>query len=353
MTSPMRGHAAHDTFTLLDGSKEWKLPGTARVTASLSANTDEASVPGGTDEVSQLQEASGTVRVTLTMTTHEEWTQYRHVLGRLRRGTGDGPAVFTCAHPEVRTRGIKRLYFQEEQADPYSARAGYTVTLTFKEKIKKPQAVANTDDGTAYDYLVPPPAGDAPATTKEGAAMASAAATALVSTPKSAGNGKTTADAGYCSAWTRAVWQDTHGGDRTLFGGSAVETEGRFRKAGQYIPWTLQAQKNLQAGDLVFYGNDPSGFGHVGVYDGKGGVMGNNLVSYKDRGGLFDGAGRPTGYDAQGRKVDARGTVPIGSLGTPTGIGKPTKVSAATPVVQGPAAPLPPGRPSATVPGPR
>lgn len=353
MTSPMQSAQSHDVFVLLDGAKEWRVPGLARVQAGLSANTDEASVPGGEDQVAQLQEASGEVRVSITITEHADYVQYASVLARLRRGTQDGPAVFACAHPEVRARRIKRLYFQSEQADPYRASTGYQAVLTFKESLKAKAPVTNTDGaGGGFDFLVPPPAASL-GTTQDGAAILTAARANLLNTPRGVGiAGQDTSSPGLCSAWTRTVWQDTHGGDRRLFGGSAVQTEQNFKKAGMHLPWTLNAQRQLQAGDLVFYGNDPSGFGHVGVYDGQGGVLGNNLVTYRKNGGVFDAAGRPTGRDAAGRKVDARGTVPIGSLGTPTGIGKPAPVTAG-PVVVGPAAPLPPQRPSLSIPGPR
>lgn len=348
MTSPMRSAQSHDTFILLDGAKEWRIPGLARVQAGLSANTDEASVPGGEDQVAQLQEASGEVRVSITITEHADYLQYASVLARLRRGTLDGPAVFACAHPEVRARRIKRLYFQSEQADPYRASTGYQAVLTFKESLKAKAPVANTDTAQSFDFLAPG------GTTADGTAILASAQSNLITDARDVGiPGKTSSSPGLCSAWTRLVWQDTHGGDRTLFGASAVQTENNFKKANMYVPWSQSAARTLQAGDLVMYGNDPSGFGHIGVYDGSGNVLGNNLVTYRQRGGQFDGAGRPTGRDAAGRLVDARGSVPLSQLGTPTGVGKPGKITGPVPAFAGPEVPLPPQRPSLTVPGPR
>ena len=350
----MRAGALHDTFELLDGNKRWTLPGIARVSAGLSSNVDTMSTPGDADQTSQVNEAAGQVQVQLTMWTHEQWEKYQHVLARLRNGTKDGPAVFTCAHPEVRARRIKRLYFKSEDASPYSPREGYKVTLTFTEQLKSKQKVASAGGG--LDFLASYDAfggsGGGTPSTSEGQAIYQAAVAHATSAPKPTGNGVSNAYPGYCSAWTRLVWQETHGGDRSLFGGSAVETEGRFKKAGQYITWTLAAQQSLRAGDLVFYPPTKKiPAGHVGIYDGNGGVLGNNFVTYKQRGGLFDASGKPTGRDAHGKPVDARGTVPIGNLGTPSGIGKPVKVQRQT--LQGPAAPLPAARPSANVPGPR
>lgn len=357
MSSPMRAGTLHDTFELLDGTKRWTLPGLARVSVGISASVDMMTVPGDEDQGTQTNEASGTVSVQLTMWTHEQWSQYQHVLARLRRGTQDGPAVFTCAHPEVRARRIKRLFFKSEEAQPYSPKDGYRVSLSFSEQVKTKQKVANTATGldglAAYDGLPGAGGGTTTGTTTAGQAIYSASVANTTSAPRPTGNGVDNSYPGYCSAWTRLVWQDTHGGDRSLFGGTAAQTEGNFKRSGQHIPWTLAAQQSLQAGDIVFYPPTRSvPQGHVGIYDGQGGVMGNNYVTYKQRGGLFDASGRPTGRDAQGRPVDARGTVPLAKLGTPSGIGKPEKISSG-PRVQGPAAPLPGQRPSATTPAPR
>lgn len=352
-SSPMRAATLHDTFELLDGSKRWTLPGIARVTASLSSSVDTMPTPGDEDQVAQTNEAGGEVRVQLTMTDDAQWVQYQHVLNRLRKGTQDGPAVFTCAHPEVRARRIKRLYFKTEEAQPYSPKDGYRASLTFSEQVKAKQAVTNAN-GDSIEYLDGLGGGGSGAgqTSAEGQKIHEVAVAHTVNPAKPTGNGVLSSYPGYCSAWTRLVWQETHGGDRSLFGGTASETESRFKKAGQHITWTLAAQQSLQAGDLVFYPPTKKiPAGHVGIYDGNGGVLGNNFVTYKQRGGLFDASGKPTGRDAQGRPVDARGTVPIGDLGTPSGIGKPTKVG--RPTLQGPAAPLPATRPSANVPGPR
>ncbi|MDV6376365.1 hypothetical protein [Deinococcus arenicola] len=360
MSSPMRAGPLHDAFTLLDGTKRWVLPGAARVTVSISAANDVMSVPGDDDEVAQVQEAGGEVKVQLTMWEHEQWTQYQHVLTRLRRGTKDGAAVFTCAHPEVRARRIRQLYFVSEEGTPYSPKDGYRVTLSFSEKVKAKQAVSNANGDdlsflTGYDTFSGGGGGPvaAAASSAEGQALLDAALKNTVGKPRPLGNGRDNDWPGMCSAWTRQSWQDTHGGDRKLFGESAVATERNFKTAGQYLPWTLAAQQSLSAGDLVFYGATKSNpYGHVGISDGKGGVLGNNFVTYAQRGGVFDSTGKPTGYDRAGKKVDARGLVPIGQLGTPSGIGKPSKV-AAGPRLQGPAAPLPQNRPSTQIPGPR
>ena len=354
--SPMRAPALHDTFTLIDGTKQWPLPGLARVTASLNANTDTMALPGEGEETAQVSEAAGEVKVTLIMTGDEEWRAYQHVLTRLRRGTQDGPAVFTCAHPEVRARRIKKLYFQTESLDAaYSAKDGYKVTLTFKEQVKVKAPVKPASDLSflnGYDAFSNPPPGTNPAgvsglSTSQQRTYLSAVSN-LSGVPGVTRSGVNASKPGMCSGWTWKAWTEANGmADNKLFGGSAVDTEARFKAAGRHIPWSLAAQQSLKAGDLVFYGatkNNP--FGHVGVADGNGNVLGNNYVTYAERGGLFVN-GRPTGYDKQGRPVDARGTVPIGRLGNPSGIGKAAPVSNVG-VVQGPAAPLPQQRPSAT-----
>lgn len=347
--SPMRAPSLHDAFTLLEGTKRWTLPGVARVTASLSSGTETMAVPDEGTETTQVSEASGEVKVALTMTTDAEWRQYQHVLTRLRRATKDGPAVFTCAHPEVRARRIKRLYFQSESLDsPYSPRDGYRVTLSFSEELKakqKPQSVGGSDQLIIPDTPTTPAAGDQ--------AAVKAITENTVGTPKTTRSGVNAAKAGYCSGWTWRTWTDLHGmQDDKLFGATANETEGRFRGAGQFAPWNLAAQQSLKAGDLVFYPPTKSvPQGHVGMYVGNGMVAGNNYVTYQQRGGLFAN-GMATGYDKAGRPVDARGLVSIGQLGTPSGIGKAQKVQQ-TGRVQGPAAPLPAQRPSTTVPSPR
>lgn len=364
MSSPIAQPGLHDTFVLLNGSKRIVLPGTARVTVGLMANLDSQDVPGGGNAQAQLNESTGEVNVTLTMTEHAEWLRYRDVLAVLRRGTQPGGmAVFTCAHPEVTSRRIKRLYFNSEQAQPYSPKTGYIVSLTFKEQLKAKAQVTAVDDGAGLVIPgagtdVPPVTGSPAPTTPEGQRIITTALAMAGSKPipVPGTGGKTTASAGLCSAFTREAWMATHNGDRSLFGGSANETEGRFKAARLTIPWNAAAQASLQAGDLVFYGNDPSGYGHVGVYDGKGSVVGNNYVTYKQRGGLLDAAGRATGFDAQGRPVDARGTVPLGDLGTPTSIGKPSAQLVPKTLIQGPAAPIrtprPASAPSNTVPPP-
>ncbi len=369
MSSPIAQPGLHDTFVLLNGSKRIVLPGIARVTVGLAANLDTQATPGGGNTQTQLNEATGEVTVQLTMTEHTEWLKYRDVLAILRRGTQPGGlAVFTCAHPEVASRRIKRLYFNSEQSQPYSPKSGYVVSMTFKEQLKA--SATATTLGSGETLIIPgagsdtPPAGiTAAPTSAEGqrlitTAIAQAGGKPI---PVPGTGGKTTASAGLCSAFTREAWMATHNGDRSLFGGSANETEARFKAAKMTIPWSAAAQSSLQAGDLVFYGRDPSGYGHVGVYDGKGGVVGNNYVTYGARGGLLDAAGRATGYDAAGRPVDARGTVPLAKLGTPTSIAKPTAAQVPVKLIQGPPAPisapqgkpaLPAAAPSAKPPGP-
>jgi hypothetical protein len=347
VTSPFRNPGAHDQFTLYDGAKQVPFPGVARVTAGLTANSDTQAIPGGGTVTAQLNDASGEVQVQLTFWTDEQWVTYQSRLKVLRTGSKAGPANFICAHPEVRARRIQKIYFDNERMEAYNPRDGYRVTLTFKEKLKVPVAPpASGDDGLSGTpvitvTVIPTTSGASVKTTPAGAKVLAAAITNEFSTPRpSRDRSGTTASGGYCSTFARYVGVDAGLSD-SLFGGSANETENRFRAAKMTIPWSAAAQQQLQAGDFVFYGNDPSGFGHVGIYDGKGGVISNSLVTYQARHGKLDAAGRPTGYDAQGRPVDARDTVPLSQLGTPTSIGKPTKVTG--PLIQGPAAPL--GRP--------
>ncbi|WP_027480520.1 hypothetical protein [Deinococcus pimensis] len=329
MSSPFQDPAAYDTFTLLDGSKRHTFPGVARVQATLSPDLDESSTPGGGDAVAQLNEATGAVTVNLTMWTHDQWTTYQSRLQLLRRGTKDGPAVFTCAHPEVRSRRMKRLYFAGESSEPYTPRDGYRATLQFREKLKASDKVQAVEGEDSYNFLNGDGAGggagggNAPVS-GEGQKLALVAQQNLFNAPKLTRDGRhNTSEPGYCDASTRVVWEEVYG-PSNLFGGSAKDTEGRFRAANKSRPFGAVGERGLQAGDIVFYGGDPSGFGHDGVYDGKGNVIGNNLVTYRERGGLFDAAGRPTGYDKFGRKVDARGAVPLYKLGTPTSVGRPS-----------------------------
>lgn len=356
----------HDAFVLLDGSKRWALPGTCRVQVGLAASVDAMQVPGDENQVTQTQEAAGDVQVDVAMTKNTEWEAYQHVLARLRRGTQDGPAVFTCAHPEVRARRIKRLYFVSEQGQPYSAASGYRVTLKFSEKQKAKAPVANADTGldglAGFNTLdgggtTNGPTGTAPSTAKGQASLQSALAS-LISTPQAVDGGRaTTATPGHCSAWDR-VAATAAGISPALYGASALATEANWRRAGLSVPWNADSAAKLENGDKVFWGDDPSGYGHMGTVvgrdkDGMPLIAGNNLVTYKQKGGRFDSRGMPID-----RNIDSRGVVRLDQLSSrnsqPTSVGKPGGVPKAGPRIQGPAAPvgLPSQRPSAAIPQP-
>lgn len=340
-SSPMTAPREHDVFVLLDGAKEWRLPGMAEVDTGLSANVDSMDVPGDETAVTQTQEASGEVEVKLTMWTAEQWDAYQHILGRLRRGTEQGPAVFTCAHPEVRARRIKRLYFQTEKQSPYSPREGYRVTLKFTETLKKKAQVQSLEGG----QLVDPAAsgggsgggGSRAATTATGQAVYQAAVANLVNTPRSNRQGTaTTANVDNCSTWARWVGQDA-GMDPGLFGASALETSANFRRAGLAQTYGPSSIQNMKLGDFVFYDTVSRPWGHVGVVvgfdkDGMPLVAGNNRVSYRQSGNR-----------------DARGTVRMTSLGTPTSIGRAGGFANAPKPKLGPVAPAATNPPSAGV----
>lgn len=361
--SPVDAAELHDTLVLLEGGKRWVLPGTARVQASLLANVDEMPAPGDESQVTQTQEATGEIEVDLVMTEAAEWDQYQHVLGRLRRGTQDGPAVFTSAHPEIAGRRIKRLFFVSEQAQPYSAGTGYRTKLKFREKQKQKAPVASADGGgysglAGYDTTGGGAGGpNVTTSTAAGQKVYEATVRTLSGPPAPADGGRaSTATPGYCSASIRVA--GTAGGlPPSLYGASANATEGNFKRANLSEPWGPDSMKNLQLGDHVFWGNDPSGFGHVGIVvgrdkDGMPLIAGNNLVTYRQKGGRFDAGGRPID-----RHIDARGTVRLDQLSSPrsqpTSVGKPGGVPRTTkPRIQGPAAPLPNGRPSQNVPPP-
>jgi len=364
----------HDTFVLLIGSKRIVLPGTARVTVGLAANLDSQDTPGGGNTQAQINEPTGEVSVQLTMTEHAEWLKYRDVLAIFRRGTEKTPpptaaeikagttppinrmSIFACAHPEVTSRRIKRLYFVSEQSQPYSPRTGYIVSLVFREQLKAKTGVLPSDDGTGLKI---PGSGSgtgpsltggraAVSTSAEGQKVLAAAQRNLVATPRYSRDGyHTTASGGYCSTFARYVWQDS-GGDPKYFGDTALQTEGRFKSAELSIPWSAAAQASLQPGDLIFFAHDKSGAGHVGVWDGKN-VISNSMVTYLAKHGKVDAAGRATGFDAAGRPVDARGVTSISALGTPTSIGKPALRLVPKKLIQGPPAPIssaPQGQPA-------
>lgn len=355
MTSPMTNPDGHDTLVLLDGSKRWVVPGVARVAVTLGANLDVQTVPADGDAVTQLNEGTTEVEVEVTMWTAEQWDQYQHLLGHLRRGTKEGTAVFTSAHPEIRARGTKRLYFVEERGEAYSPRVGYRAKLRFREKLK------DTTKATALgdDSIVIPPApgrGGATASTPQGQAVYEAAVRAMGSPPAPADGGRaTTATPGMCSASIRVVGTAA-GLPASLYGASAIATEGNFKRAGLSQPWGPDSMANLQLGDHVFF-SDPSGYGHVGIVvgrdkDGMPLIYGNNGATYTQKGGRYDGAGRPVD-----RHIDARGTVRLNQLtgprNQPTSVGKPGGVPKTTkPRIVGPPVPLPSPRPSQNVPLP-
>ncbi|MCD0156009.1 hypothetical protein [Deinococcus sp. 6GRE01] len=356
-SSPMTSPRQHDKLVLLEGSKRWVIPGVSRVSVGLEANVDSAATPGEGDAVTQLNEATAEVNVTVTMWTSDQWDQYRHVLSRLRRGTKDGPAVFTSAHPEIRNRRMKRLYFVSESADPYNPREGYKVKLTFREKLKdKAKAKAVTDEG---EIIVPgsgttPATGDltaGPTASAAGLRVQQEALAAVLGTPAPAGGTATTATPGYCSASVR-VPATKAGLPPSLFGASALATEGNFKRAGLTTPWTAGSLQTVQNGDVIFWANDPSGYGHTGIVvgrdkDGMPLIAGNNLVTYKARGGRFDSRGMPID-----KHIDSRGIVRLDALSSansqPTTIGRAGGFPAA-PKAPATGVPLPQPRPSQNV----
>lgn len=358
MTSPMKAPALHDQLVLLDGSKRWPVPGVSRVQVGIAANTDTQNTAGEGTAVTQMNEATGEVSVDVMMWTSGQWQAYQSLLKLLRRGTKSGPALFTTAHPEIRGRGIKRLYFVSEQQQPYNPKDGYRASLKFSEKLKdKASAQAVGDQTAATDAALGITSGGGqqpgtPASTTQGNAVYQAALTTSVGPPAPADGGRaSTATPGYCSASVR-VAATKAGMSPALFGGSALQTEGNFRKAGLSQTWGPDTMRNLQNGDIVFWANDPSNAGHIGVVtgrdkDGMPLVTGNNLVTYRQRGGRFDASGRPID-----RHIDSRGTVRLDQLSSrnsqPTSVGRAGGFKAAP--TMGPAVPVgvPLGAPSRT-----
>lgn len=324
----MRAAALHDQLVLLDGLKRWPVPGTSRVQVTLAANNDAQQPPGDSTQVTQLNEATGEVQVDVTMTTHEEWQAYQSLLKILRQGVKSSPAVFTTAHPEIKGRGIKRLYFVGETQQPYSPRDGYKVSLKFSEKLKEKTQTAMLDGGP---IIVP----GQPTTTGGGASaqgqkVSQAVLTSLIEPPAPADGGRAnTAVPGYCSASIR-VPAVKAGMDPKLFGGTALQTEANFRKANLSVTWGAGTLNSLQLGDFVFWANDPSGAGHIGVVtgfdtDGMPLISGNNMVT------------------AKANPRDARGTVRLDQLSSrnsqPTSVGRAGGWLTA-PQVAGPAVPV-------------
>ncbi|MFC5846741.1 hypothetical protein [Deinococcus petrolearius] len=345
----------HDQLVLLNGSKRHPVPGVSRVAVALSANVDTQATPAAGTAVVQLNEATAEVEVQVTMWTTAQWQAYQSLLAMFRRGAKDGPAVFTSAHPEIRARRMKRLYFSAETSQPYSPQEGYRVTLRFKEKLKDATRTQGVTDTQGLDSVLgvgATPAATAGNSTAAERALSNAMLSSLISPPAPADGGRaTTAVAGYCSAAVRVAGTAT-GLPAALFGGTALSTEANFRRAGMSTPWNADSQKNLRVGQIVFFGGDATGQGHAGVVtgfdkDGMPLVSGNSIPTYLDRGGRLDARGNPLD-----RNIDARGTVRLNRLGTPTSVGLPGGVPKATPRIEGPAAPLPPQRPSAAIPQP-
>ncbi|WP_233218840.1 eCIS core domain-containing protein [Deinococcus arcticus] len=119
-----------------------------------------------------------------------------------------------------------------------------------------------------------------------------------------------------CSRWTREVVTQHVDPNRTLFGGSALETYGRFRAAG--LTRSYRGEGDLKPGDILFW-DVPAQYWHVAIYVGGGNVAGNHYAIYLQKyraiqanGGQFPGAivdrvGSMPVYDG----IDARGSLPL------------------------------------------
>lgn len=340
----------HDNLVLLGGGKRWPVPGASMVTVTLSANTDSQDMPASGNAVTQLNEATGEVSVKVTMWKAEQWDAYQSLLAHLRRGTKEGPAVFTSTHPEIRGRRIKRLYFVSEEGGGYSPKGGYSATLKFSEKLKeKDKAAAVGDAGTLAIPGAGSPSGTGSnwgsgQTTASGKAVADAMLKSMAAPPVPVGRrGETTATPGFCSASVR-VGMTAAGVPREVFGATALATEANAKRMGLGRPWQPGV---VQVGDAVAWANDSSNFGHIGVVvgfdktDGMPLIAGNNLVT------------------AAQNPRDARGVVRMDQLSTPksqpTTIIRPGGWSGNLPskprTMIGPPVPVPPpkGMPSQNV----
>jgi len=369
MSSPMKRPGLHDTFVLLHGAKRRPLPGVARVTVTMSANQDVQTPPGSETAVTSLNQAKADISVQLTMWKAEQWEAYQSILQVLRAGDSD----FTSAHPELRARRVKRFYFVSEQSEAYSPSTGYRVTVRFSEKIKTPAPVKpvnnnDVDKGVGVNSNAPDPGrATGTATTVIGQKIRDNAIRVLTQTPapKTRDGVHDVSEGGYCSSFARVIGTAA-GLPDALFGptagGTVQGTEARFKAAHMLVPWSSSTQSGLEIGDMLFW-PDPPGAGHVGIFmgyaaNGTALIASNSYVTYKDRGGQPDSSGRPTGRDAQGRPVDARGILPITAFGQPTSVGKPYRVDgikagpALPPVKAGPPVPLPVDRPSLHIPKP-
>lgn len=354
-SSPMKAPKLHDNLVLLDGGKRWPVPGASTVRVTLAANNDDQPLPAEGNEVTQLHEATAEVDVSVQIWTSAQWDQYQHLLAHLRRGRKEGPAVFTSAHPEIAGRKVKRLYFVSETGGEYRPNSTYKASLKFSEKLKeKDKAQALGDNGQIVIPGSPGATGVTTATSASGQAVMRAVAASMPPNPPQPADGgrATTATPGYCSASIRVIGTAA-GMNPKLFGASANATAANFQSAGLAKRWGPDTQGSLQQGDMVFWQNDPSGFGHVGVVVGKDTdgmplIYGNNLVTYKQKGGTFDAAGRPINTS-----IDARGTVRLDQLSTPksqpTLVGRPGGWGAVTPPRQGPPVPIPTYLPSQNI----
>lgn len=338
-SSPMTAAKLHDNLVLLADGKRWPVPGASMVTVTLSANTDSQDLPADGKAVTQLNEAAGEVSVKVTMWKAEQWDAYQSLLAHLRRGTKDGPAVFTSTHPEIRGRRIKRLYFVSEEGGGYSPKGGYSATLKFSEKLKeKDKAAAVGDTGTLNVPGAPGGAGsggNGGSPTEAESKVLKAAVANLSNQPRPSRDGRSnSATPGNCSVWARWTGADAGVPDK-LFGASAMATQALFRGAGMWGPWDLNSQKNLRAGQFVFF-PEPVGLGHIGV------VMGF------DKDGMPLVAGNSYATAKFGSGKDARGIVRMNQLGVPTGVGYPGGAPSG-PKIFGPTAPLPQNMPSSNV----
>ena len=339
LTSPMSTPNVFDRLVLVYTGGRVVLPGVPMVKVTRETRDEALQTAGVSGEVvSHYGDDTATITVDFTFWSAEQYREFVALLKVLRIRAGQKPQVYAVVHPILQAHGIRKARFVKLKDDGHSAMNGYKVQLEFTEfyapKSGNVVPVASEAD-TSTAVGVSPDTQTALAAQAAGRKLTAAQYVAGIKNAGPKGkavfqsalqflvDGKGVSTPGNCSAWAGEVYQAAFpGAGRALFATTnAKDTSALFAKAGLAKTFNEVGYSGLKAGDLVFYDQDRSGQGHVGVYDGRGGVVGNNLVTYRQNGGQFAG-GVATGYDKTGKAVDARGVQPIDSLGTPTRVGR-------------------------------
>ena len=339
LTSPMSTPNVFDRLVLVYSGGRTVLPGVPMVKVTRETRDESLQTAGVSGEVvTHYGDDTATITVDFTFWSPEQYREFVALLKVLRIRAGQKPQVYAVVHPILQAHGVRKVRFVKVKDDGHSPLNGYKVQLEFTEfyapKTGNVVPVASEAD-TSTAVGVSPDTQTALAAQAAGRKLTAAQYVASIKNAGPKGkavfqsalqfivDGKGVSMPNNCSAWTREVYQNAFpGAGRALFATTnAKDTSTLFNKADLARPFSELGYSGLKAGDLIFYDQDRSGQGHVGVYDGKGGVISNNLLTYRQNGGLSPG-GVATGYDKNGKAVDSRSVQPIDSLGTPTRVGR-------------------------------